>query len=57
VGSVFCTLCFDGASVGVFPLFPSLKHASRLWKAMFEGRDTGELRKTTQMFEEMGFTE
>ena len=35
----------------------SLKHASRLWKAMFEGRDTRELRKTLQMFEEMGFTE
>ena len=35
----------------------SLKHASRLWKAMLEGRDTRELRKTYQIFEEMGFTE
>lgn len=25
--------------------------------AMFEGRETGELGKTLQMFEEMGFTE
>ena len=35
----------------------SLKHASRLWGAMFDGRETQELRKTLRMFEEMGFTE
>ena len=35
----------------------SLKHASRVWTAIFEGRETRELQKTLQMFQEMGFTE
>ena len=35
----------------------SLKHASRLWNAIFEGRETRELQKTLNMFQEMGFTE
>ena len=35
----------------------SLRHASRVWNALFEGRETQELRKTLRMFEEMGFTE
>ena len=35
----------------------SLKHASRLWGAMVKGRETRDLRKTLQMFEDMGFTE
>ena len=35
----------------------SLKHASRLWSAMFEGRETRELQKTLRIFDEMGFTE
>ena len=35
----------------------SLKHASRLWNAIFEGRETAELKKTLRMFQEMGFTE
>ena len=35
----------------------SLKHASRLWNAIFEGRETRELQKTLRLFQEMGFTE
>ena len=35
----------------------SLKNASRVWNALFEGRETRELQKTLQMFQEMGFTE
>ena len=35
----------------------SLKHASRLWNAIFEGRETAELKKTLRIFDEMGFTE
>ena len=35
----------------------SLKHASRLWNAIFEGRETAELKKTLQIFDELGFTE
>lgn len=35
----------------------SLKHASRVWTALFEGRETRELQKTLNMFQEMGFTE
>ena len=35
----------------------SLKHASRVWNALFEGRETCELQKTLNMFQEMGFTE
>ena len=35
----------------------SLKHASRVWNALFEGRETQELRKISRMFDEMGFTE
>ena len=33
----------------------SLKHASRLWNAIFEGRETRELQKTLRVFQEMGF--
>ena len=35
----------------------SLKHASRVWKALVEGRETRELQKTLNLFQEMGFTE
>ena len=35
----------------------SLKHASQIWNALFEGRETHKLQKTLRMFEEMGFTE
>ena len=35
----------------------SLQHASRVWNALFEGRETAELQKTLNMFQEMGFTE
>ena len=35
----------------------SLKHASRVWNAIFEGRENRELQKTLRMFQEMGFTE
>ena len=35
----------------------SLKHASRVWNALFEGRETRELKKTLNLFQEMGFTE
>ena len=35
----------------------SLKHASRVWNALFEGRETRELQKTLNMFDDMGFTE
>lgn len=32
-------------------------NTSRVWNALFEGRETRELQKTWQMFDEMGFTE
>ena len=35
----------------------SLQHASRVWSAIVQGRETSELQKTLSMFEEMGFTE
>ena len=35
----------------------SLKRASRLWKALLQGRETRELQKTLNMFDDMGFTE
>ena len=35
----------------------SLKHASQVWTALFEGRETCKLQKTLRMFEDMGFTE
>ena len=35
----------------------SLKHASRVWEALFQGRETRELQKTLNLFDEMGFTE
>ena len=35
----------------------SLQHASRMWKALFAGRETRELQKTLTMFQDMGFTE
>ena len=35
----------------------SLKHASQIWNALFEGRETHKLQKTLRMFQEMGFTE
>ena len=35
----------------------SLKHASQIWTALFEGRETHKLQKTLRMFQEMGFTE
>lgn len=35
----------------------SLNHASTLWNALFEGRETRDLQKTLNLFQEMGFTE
>ena len=35
----------------------SLNHASTLWNALFEGRENRDLKKTLNLFEEMGFTE
>ena len=35
----------------------SLKRASRLWKALLQGRETRELQKTLNVFDDMGFTE
>lgn len=34
-----------------------MKHASRVWNAIFEGRENRELQKTLRMFQEMGFIE